>query len=1007
MKTKSIIITMLALLFMLNSCDWFNNGSDKERIIINNNANDLSSRVEIKDEQMPLNGLDNTMLNKVATEDSSSFVLVLRAEVEAPVYNGLDLRASHVTIKDGYAYVTYNLEGEDYLGGIEVFDVNDISHPQLVSQAIITDTDISAIVYKDNALYLAEALNLNTNTDFSSPAILEKMVLQDGLLSANTSQLDLSSYVATDVSIGDEKIYVSTGSDGHLYVIDIESFAIDTSYALTDARSVDIDGDKVAVLSASPFSLSIFGQAKGNFINQYAVGGLTIPESKSEVELDGNYAYVALNDEGMKVIDITTGTIVDQMLRPETIPGGDDIDYVTNSVTINNELILLANGAAGVWLGSKYDDDSVEIYGSMSFQSSTNFVEAKDDVIFVATGFGGFRILEIQRYMPEEGQYLTLGEWDEDGLPLYLETEKDSLDDSLLNDIHDALPWTESAPDHSPEFFNNVETNLVMTEDASLYVTYIYESAGFKNSLGFYTYDPFNPPTSPDEIDDMTIVFPNTSRLGSGGSLEKGHTVCLGDFTSGTGVGFFLVSNGWNNGEVTEGLYTHYTHFDFNPELDENIRQHTVLLKDDERDVLIMGFEDVSRKYASCDQDFDDTVFLIKSTPKNAYVSNNIPDLEKSVVNFVYKEKNTIFDMSIAEGWRPWVARGYSQDNTVYVSGSSSAKITVNSVESAARLTMEPKDFSHKVIRVRFKADNWEALTRFDLRFYTNVELTSGYILNFRAYFAKPNNGEWYDIVFPRSAFEAIGDSPDWSTVRDIYIRANSNEDTEVHIDEIELYRARLPEGLVTISFDDGFDETYTEGALYMEKYNLSGTAFVMPDQIDTPGFLTEAQLDSLHNLGWGISGHHINNLRKLTLSEVETEISEVKAWLVARDYNGIDHFAYPNGSYNKAVQEIVLEHFSTARTIDGFNQPLEHIVPSNVNSRTIGHRIPIETLKAQIVDAIENNEWLILNFHKLVESACDDVEYDICSFRELIDFLYNSGITVMPYHEVIEEYGQ
>lgn len=627
MKTKLSLITILTLLLIMNSCELFNNGSKDGRIIINNNASKLSSRVEIKDEQMPLNGLDGTTLGKASVEDSSSFVLVLRAEVAAPVYNGLDLRASHVTIENGYAYVTYNREGEDYLGGIEVFDVSDISNPQLVSQAIITDTDISAVVYKDGALYLAEAVNTLENDNFNTPAVLEKMILDNGLLSSNTIQRDLSSYVATDVNVGFNKIFVTTGSDGHVFVIEPNTLGIDTLFALNDARSIDINNDKVAVLSASPFMLSLYDYLNDTF-STTSVGGMTIPESKSEVKLDGDYAYVTLNDGGLKVIDITTGNIVDQIARPETAIGGADIDYVTNSVSINEELILIANGAAGVWVGSKYDGDPIEIYGSMEFQSSTNFVEGKDDVIFVATGFGGFRILEVQRYMPEEGDFLTLGDWDENGLPYYLETEKDSIDDSLLSDIHTALPPIHSVPDYHPDYLDSTETNIIMTEDAALYVSYIFESAGLKNSLGFYTFDPANPPTSPDDIDDMTIIFPNTSMLGSGGSLEAGHTVYLGDFPSGTGVGFFLVSNGWNSGEVRKGLYSHYTHYDINFEVDPLIRQHSVLFKDLERNVLVMGFEDISRKYTTCDQDFDDTVFLIRSVSKNAYETSNILNLK-------------------------------------------------------------------------------------------------------------------------------------------------------------------------------------------------------------------------------------------------------------------------------------------------------------------------------------------------------------------------------------------
>ena len=627
MKNRNLLleVVLLVTLAFFASCDLFNGGGQSnERILINNNAGDLSSRVIIKDDILPFYGVDGATLNKISADDSSDFVLVLRAEVEAPIYDGMELRASHVTIENGYAYVAYNREGEGYLGGVEVFDVSDVRNPQLVSQAIFTDTDISAVIYKDGALYLAEAVSPYLNDAFNTPAVLEKMTLSAGLLTTNTIQKDLSSYVATDVNASDNKIFVTTGSDGHVFVIEPDSLGIDTLFALSDARSIDVEGDKVAVLSASPFMLSVYDQADYSF-NSYSVGGLTIPESKSEVELDGNYAYVTLNDGGLKVIDITTGDVLDQMARPETAPGGDDIDYVTNSVSINEELVLIANGAAGVWVGKKYDGDPIDIYGSMEFQSSTNFVEGKDDVVFVATGFGGFRILEVLRYDPEEGDYLNLGDWDSNGLPDYLEAEIDTVDTNLLNDIDEALPEYERAPNAHPEYFDTTATGVEMSEEADLYVTFIMEGAGWTNSLGFYTFDPANPPATPEDITNLTVIFPNVSQEGSGGSLIPGHTVHLGKFPAGTAVGFFLVSKGWHYGTMTSGIYTHYSNYEFNNQSEPQLLQHNVLLNDSTRAQLILAFEDIDRGSSGCDEDFNDAVFTVKSVPENAYFIDTMP----------------------------------------------------------------------------------------------------------------------------------------------------------------------------------------------------------------------------------------------------------------------------------------------------------------------------------------------------------------------------------------------
>ena len=624
MKTK-LPLMLIIIAILITSCDWFNSGEEEGRIIINNKPGELSERVEIKNEIMGLNGVDGRTLEKMNAIDSSDFVLVLRAEVDAPEHNGKVLRATHVTIESDYAYVTYNREGAEYLGGIDVFDISDISNPQLISQAILVDTDIAASAYDNGYLYLAEAMNMDLHPELNSPALIEKMELDNDLLTIHTDQVNLESYVCTNVLINNNKLYATTGSMGSLYVLDPVTLDVDTSYAISDARSLALNNGSLAVLSASPFLLSVFDLASGGFLNSYSIGNMTIPESRSDVELDGNYAYVALNDEGLKVIDITTGLVVDQIARPETAPGGADIDYVTNSVTINEELVMIANGASGVWVGKKYDDEAIKIYGSMDFQSSTNFIEAKDDVIFVATGFGGFKILQVLRYNPTEGDYLNLGGWDGSGLPDYLEAEIDTVDTALLNDVDEALPEYSRAPLDHPEYFDSTTTNVEMTEEADLYVTFIMEGAGWTNSLGFYTFDPENPPATPEELTDMTIIFPNVSQEGSGGSLIPGHTVHLGKFPAGTAVGFFLVSKGWSGGQMTDGVYTHYSNYEFNTESQAQLLQHNVMLNDSSRAQVILAYEDIDRESSGCDEDFNDAVFTVKSIPENAYYIDNMP----------------------------------------------------------------------------------------------------------------------------------------------------------------------------------------------------------------------------------------------------------------------------------------------------------------------------------------------------------------------------------------------
>ena len=167
-----------------------------------------------------------------------------------------------------------------------------------------------------------------------------------------------------------------------------------------------------------------------------------------------------------------------------------------------------------------------------------------------------------------------------------------------------------------------------MIEFADVWVTFVHEGAGYRNVLGFYSYPTDNPTTSPNDIDSITIVFPNASFHGSGGGLYAGDKVKLGTFPPNTTIGFALMANGWKNGEVTDGKWIVYSNKDLNPESDPDLRQHTVLLSDNARDLLLLGIEDILRDKSYCDHDFNDAVFYVTANPIQSVDQGDLPPVD-------------------------------------------------------------------------------------------------------------------------------------------------------------------------------------------------------------------------------------------------------------------------------------------------------------------------------------------------------------------------------------------
>lgn len=220
-----------------------------------------------------------------------------------------------------------------------------------------------------------------------------------------------------------------------------------------------------------------------------------------------------------------------------------------------------------------------------------------------------------------------LGPYDDQGVPLN-QSSPAPITAEFLASINDALPEQDPVPQAHPEYLaTNNETSVALTDSAEVWITFVHEGAGFRNTFGFYTYEAGNPPSSPAEIDTHTVVFPNLSFEGSGGGLQSGDRVRLGAFSPGTKIGWFLIANGWTGSGIGEGNHVVYSDPELNPEGDAALRQHNVLLNDTRRDLVLLGFEDMRRDGGS-DDDFNDALFYVTSNPITAIDRSALPETD-------------------------------------------------------------------------------------------------------------------------------------------------------------------------------------------------------------------------------------------------------------------------------------------------------------------------------------------------------------------------------------------
>lgn len=399
MKKISLMVTAI-LLFAVSCSDETTVFESPEDSIGLENDNSVLVNSIMYDNSGVLDILEEASItgksSKSANDEAGDYPLTLVAQIDPPSFaGGENLTATDVFIDGDYAYVSYNTAGLDYKGGLDIVNISDPNNPSLTARAYSYDKDLNAVYYKNGYVYIVGGTDEEQSVLATANSVIIRVAANNGRL--NTSDLTYvyqDGFNATDVEVNDNSVFVSSGKDGYIIQYDINSLDIVNEAPFADLRSLSLHNDKIAVLDAS-VGVRVLNSDLSE-ASQIAINSDFREGDKRTLAFDDDTIIVSEGSKGAGIYNANTGNLIEYvpiLINPE---GVDQSDIVTNAVAKNEDVLLMANGGAGLCL-SEDQGNNTDLVGIIELSGSTNFVASKGDYVFAASGKSGLQIIKLNR----------------------------------------------------------------------------------------------------------------------------------------------------------------------------------------------------------------------------------------------------------------------------------------------------------------------------------------------------------------------------------------------------------------------------------------------------------------------------------------------------------------------------------------------------------------------------------------------------------------------------------
>ena len=199
---------------------------------------------------------------------------------------------------------------------------------------------------------------------------------------------------------------------------------------------------------------------------------------------------------------------------------------------------------------------------------------------------------------------------------------------------------------------------------------------------------------------------------------------------------------------------------------------------------------------------------------------------------------------------------------------------------------------------------------------------------------------------------------------------------------------------LVTFVFDDGWKSVFETAGPVLNDSMFPGVSAVITDMPDkATAYMNWTQIRELQNTyGWEIASHTKSHAAVTSLNryQMESELSGSKTALVNEGLD-VHNFVSPTGAYNYLTEAYIMRYYDSDRIVsDG---PIAR--PYNefpLYAEIIENTTTLSEAEGWVDSAVNNNSWLILVLHKIVDSNPMSMEWTKSNLTSLSRYIESKG---------------